>query len=135
VDGNTVSVFDNNNLRRPEDWDKTASEADSGYASRVVTISAVTGKVDVLYSGTPDHHFFTDIMGQQERLANGDLLLTESVPGRVVELDRRGQVVWEYVNIVDGKLKGLISDAHRLPPQFDHQFFTTTAARCTSSSK
>jgi hypothetical protein len=135
VDGNTISVFDNNNLRRPEDWKKSAAAADSGYSSRVVTISAVTGEVHVLYTGTPDHHFFTDIMGEHDRLANGNMLLTESVPGRVLEVDEGGEVVWEYVNIVSNGLKGLVSDAHRLPSEFDERFFVERAARCSTPSK
>jgi hypothetical protein len=132
VDGNTISVFDNNNMRRPEDWDKPAAAADSAYASRIVTISAVTGVVRVLYSGSQRHHFFTDIMGQQQALSNGDLLLTESTAGRILEVDPNGQTVWEYVNLVGDGLKGLVSDGHRLPPRFDERFFAAQAARCTT---
>jgi hypothetical protein len=135
VDGNTISVFDNNNLRRPEDWKKPPGAADSGYASRIVTISAVTGKVHVLYSGTPDHHFFSDIMGEQEPLSNGDMLLTESISGRVLEIDPGGQLVWEYLNLVEQGMKGMVGDAHRLPPKFDERFFAANAARCTTAPK
>jgi hypothetical protein len=134
LDGNTISVFDNNNLRPLEGSDESASEADPAYSSRIVAISAVTGKVDVLYSGTPDHHFFTDLAGRQERLANGNLLITEAVTGRVLEVDEGGQTVWEYVNLIGDGLKALVSDAHRLPSQFDERFFREHAARCTRPS-
>ena len=135
VDGNTILVFDNNNLRRPEDWEKSAAEADAPYHSRIVSLSALTGHLQVLYAGTPEHHFFSDIMGEQERLSNGNLLLTESTSGRVLEVDQNGETVWEYVNLVSDRLRGLVSDAHRLPPQFDERFFAATAARCTTPPK
>jgi hypothetical protein len=130
VDGNTISVFDNNNLRGPEDRSKSAVELGVDHSSRVITISALTGKVHVLYSGTRSHPFFTSIMGEQELLPNGDLLLTESTAGRVLEVNGQGRVVWEYINGVGDGLRGLVSGAHRLPPQFDEPFFTQKAAQC-----
>jgi hypothetical protein len=107
---------------------------DSGQSSRILRFSAISHDVDTLYAGTPQHPFFTDVMGQHQRLSNGDMLLTESVPGRVLEVDQDGRTVWEYYNLVRPGVRGTVSDAYRLPRQFDERFFTQKAAECGSGN-
>ena len=129
VDGNTISVFDNNNLGAAaagENPDPT------GQYSRIVRLSATTRDIQVRFSGSDEHPFFTDIMGDHQLLPNGNMLLNESVAGRVIEVTARGDVIWEYVNLVGNGLAGLISDADVLPPGFDSAFFARTAAACSA---
>jgi hypothetical protein len=126
VDGNTISVFDDNNLA---DW--TDGKPDpAGHFSRIVTISATDNKIAVLYQGTNGHPFFTDILGNHQLLPNGNILITESLPGRVFEVDAGGRIVWEYFNIVKPGMVGLVPDAIRLAPQFSASFFSRASAVC-----
>lgn len=125
VDGDTISVFDNNNLMPDQ----------TGQASRIVTLSATDGSADIRFAGTREKGFFTDIMGKHQLLANGNILITESRRGRAFEIDRENAVVWEFYNKVSDGLIGVISDAERLPPQFDRTFFETTAARCSAPTE
>ncbi len=131
VDGNTISVFDNNNLAV---WRDESSPDAAGHYSRIATISAVTGKVTTRFAGTRERPFFTDIMGQHQLLPNGNLLVTESIAGRVFELDRNNEIVWEYFNVVRDGVLGLVADAQRLAPDFDEAFFAKKAATCAQSS-
>jgi hypothetical protein len=127
VDGNTISVFDNNNLA-VETSESTPDSA--GHHSRIVALSPLKGGIEVLFSGSREQPFFTHIMGKQQRLPNGNLLLTESVAGRVLEVDRSGTIVWEYFNVVgDGRI-GLVDDALWLPPEFTPDFFARASAGC-----
>ena len=41
--------------------------------------------------------FSTNISGAQ-RLPNGNTLITEGAPGRLFEVTREGEIVWEYMN-------------------------------------
>ena len=133
VDGNTISVFDNNNLAL---WGKGETTPDAaGHHSRVVRISAATNKTDVLFSGSAAEPFFTDIMGSHQPLPGGHLLLVESIAGRVVEVDAAGAVVWEYLNLVGNGLVAAVGDALWLPPQFDRAFFARAASTCAASPK
>jgi hypothetical protein len=50
------------------------------------------------YGGTADRPLQSLIRSSQERLANGNTLITESSGGRIVEVTRDGTVVWEYIN-------------------------------------
>jgi len=126
VDGNTISVFDDNNLA---DW--TSGKPDpAGHYSRIITISAKDESVAVSYQGTSDHPFFTDVLGDHQRLPNGNILITESVPGRVFEVDAAGRIVWEYFNIVQPGVVGLVANAVRLPAHFDASFFSRASAAC-----
>jgi hypothetical protein len=126
VDGNTISVFDDNNLA---DW--TGGKPDpAGHYSRIIRISAKDEAVTVRYQGTTAHPFFTDVLGDHQLLPNGNILITESVPGRVFEVDAAGRIVWEYFNIVDAGVVGLVANATRLPAQFDASFFSRVSAAC-----
>jgi len=62
-------------------------------------------------------------MGKHQRLDNGNLLLTEAARGRALEVDSEGRLVWEYVNVVDDGIAGVLAEAIRLPPNFDPEFF------------
>jgi hypothetical protein len=132
VDGNTISVFDNNNMAVWHEGDTRPDPAEN--YSRIATISALTGKVTTRYAGTREHPFFTDIMGQHQQLPNGNLLITESIDGRVFEIDRSGNLVWEYFNVIGDGILGLIDDARRLPPNLDEAFFHNLSSRCELST-
>ncbi|KPI35866.1 uncharacterized protein AB675_11124 [Cyphellophora attinorum] len=43
-------------------------------------------------------HFFTPFMGSAQRLSNGNTLLCESAFGRVFEVTKEGEVVFEFIN-------------------------------------
>lgn len=129
VDGNTISVFDNNNLAV---WTEGTPDP-SGHYSRVVRISADTGLVDVRFSGSREKPFFTDIMGKHQLLPNGNMLLTEAIAGRVVEVDPHGEAVWEYFNLEGNGTIGLVDDALRLPPALNESFFAKTVSACRAA--
>jgi hypothetical protein len=42
-------------------------------------------------------------MGSAQRLPNGNTLITESAFGRVFEVTKEGEIVWDYVNPYFGK--------------------------------
>jgi hypothetical protein len=131
LDGNTISVFDNNNLSSAARGDHPD---DPALSSRIVVIDARTDETKVVFQGSLDAPFFTDIMGRHENLPNGNVMLTEARRGRAFEITSDGQLAWEYHNIVDGGLVGLIDTATRLPPRYDSLSFEAFGARCRSSS-
>ncbi len=125
IDGNTISIFDNNN--RFEAGDKTAS-------SRIIKVNLLDNTVTVLFEGSAKLPFFTKILGKQQWLANGNLLLTESRNGRVIELDKNNRLVWEYINLIETDTAGVIQEAERLPEFMDKAFFKTQVTACQKES-
>jgi hypothetical protein len=45
-----------------------------------------------------DARFFAAIVSSAQRLPNGNTLMVDGPHGRIVEVDVRGDVVWEYEN-------------------------------------
>lgn len=92
-----------------------------GNESRVIEVDPATTGVVWRYAGSAEEPLFSPWRAAQERLANGNILITESSGARIVEIDRRGDIVWEYVNPVrggaDGREAPVISWASRLPPE------------------
>jgi hypothetical protein len=120
IDGNTISIFDNN-------------PRDRQY-SRIVTMSAAdpTQAVHVRVEGSDGQPFRTPKMGKHQYLPGGNVLVVESVSGRVIEIDRAGRIVWQYVNLVKDGVAGSIADAVRLPPAMDAAFVAGAVSACRS---
>jgi hypothetical protein len=108
LNGSTITVFNNNDVNAPKELGST----------KVVAWSVKDRTSRVLFEGTPAHPFYTRQMGKQYTLPNGDLLLTEAEAGRALEVDPRGEVIWEYFNQVRPGVLGTLTDAQRIPPEF-----------------
>jgi hypothetical protein len=76
---------------------------DSVPYSRVIEINPVTNEIVWRYQDKPAWNFFSPRMGNAQRLPNGNTLITESSFGRLFEVTKEGEIVWEYVNPFFGK--------------------------------
>lgn len=75
------------------------ADPDAGQ-SRVLQIDPKTNAITWQYKGTIEHKFDSNIRADQQRLANGNTLITESTGGRLLEVTPDGEIVWEYLNPV-----------------------------------
>ena len=66
--------------------------------SRVIEIAPPAGKIVWTYQGDPRESFFSEVRGSSQSLPNGNVLITESTKGRVFEVTRAGEMVWEFWN-------------------------------------
>ncbi len=64
--------------------------------SRVIEFDPVTQRTEWLYAGRPDDPLFTLGYGAQQRLPNDNILIVESENGRIIEVTRDKEVVWQY---------------------------------------
>jgi hypothetical protein len=74
--------------------------------SRVIEFDPVTMEVVWQYAGTTDSPLTSNIRSEQQRLANGNTLITESDGGRIVEVTPDGEIAWEFLNPVRGGPQG-----------------------------
>jgi hypothetical protein len=79
------------------------------------------------YSGDEDRPFYSQLRSSAERLANGNTLINESDGGRLFEVTRSGDIVWEYMNPVrrgdNEELIAVVSSGQRInPATFDPEF-------------
>jgi hypothetical protein len=66
--------------------------------SKVIEFNPITKKIVWMYKGDEEHPFYSRTLGTNQRLTNGNTLITESESGRAFEVTPEGQIVWEYVN-------------------------------------
>ena len=64
--------------------------------SRVIELNPVTERIEWEYKADPPTSFYSVDRGSAQRLPNGNTLISQSNKGRVFEVTRDGQVVWEY---------------------------------------
>jgi hypothetical protein len=96
--------------------------------SSILTLDPATGEVHTAYPRDGDPRFYTRIMGAHQRLPNGNRLITESLPGRLLEVNPQGDVVWEYVQPYDDTHAALIQSATR----YDADYFQVKDWSCAA---
>lgn len=109
VDDDLIQVFDNGET-----------------SSTIKEIQVSTGEVTWKFKGSPAHQFFSSYISSAERLPSGNVLACEGASGRLFEVTRDGDVVWEWINPFknkrrNGDLSVTIYRAHRYPA--DHPAF------------
>lgn len=70
----------------------------AGGKSRVIEFDPQTNAMTWMYTGTDDHPFDSYIRSNQVQLPNGNLLVSEHKRGRLFEVTRDKEIVWEYHN-------------------------------------
>jgi hypothetical protein len=93
--------------------------------STIWEFNPVTREVYWYYRGNSRHPFFSAVCGTAQRLPNGNTLITESDNGRVFEVTRDKEIVWEFYNPhragEDDEYIAMVPEMVRLPPGFpDH---------------
>jgi len=66
--------------------------------SRIVEINPYSKKIVWEYKSNPPDKFFSLCRGANQRLPNGNTLITESDSGYVFEVTESGEIVWEFYN-------------------------------------
>ena len=66
--------------------------------SRVFEFDPFSQVVAWSYRGASERPFYSETCGSNQRLENGNTLITESDNGRAFEVTSGGTIVWEYVN-------------------------------------
>lgn len=84
-----IGVFDNN-------ADLTERGTMLG-GSRIVFLQPHTDSVEVRFPTPRSDPLYTSVQGQWQLLASGNMLLTETNAGRVVEVGPDGRTVWEWI--------------------------------------
>ncbi|MDN5872010.1 MAG: arylsulfotransferase family protein [Nitrococcus sp.] len=92
----------------------------AGGKTRIVELDPGTHALVWSYAGTKEHPLQSLIRGSQQRLPNGNTLITESSGGRLLEITAEGEIVWEYINPIrggkDNERIPVVSYAQRLRP-------------------
>lgn len=66
--------------------------------SKVVEFDPATRKIVWQFEENPPRSMFSWFIGSADRLANGNTLINEGVWGRLFEVSREGEVLWNYIS-------------------------------------
>jgi hypothetical protein len=87
--------------------------------SRVIEIDPITEQVLWSYDGDTADGLFSPVCGSNQRLANGNTLITESTAGRALEVTPEGTIVWDFrsphrIDSGGKELVALLGDLERI---------------------
>jgi hypothetical protein len=90
--------------------------------SEVLEFDPLTQTVEWSYAGSEGRPFYSETVGTNQRLPNGNTLIVESDNGRAFEVTTGGEIVWEYVSPYrageQDELIATLFDVVRLPADF-----------------
>ncbi len=66
--------------------------------SRIIEINPLTEELLWMYEANESDDFFSETAGAQQRLPNGNTLISESNYGRAFEVNKENQIVWEWLS-------------------------------------
>lgn len=104
-----ISVFNNNT-------DGRDGEIFGG--SNIVELDPVSREAVVRIGSVSGRPWYTDVRGRHQHLENGNVLITESMAGRVFEVTEQGDIVWEFLNRYDEESVARVNDAIRYPEDY-----------------
>jgi outer membrane protein assembly factor BamB len=112
-----IMIFDNGGASGYGAPSSVAPNGQGIYAratSRILEIDPVS--LELVWSYTAPTFYSTNISGAQ-RLPNGNTLITEGTSGRLFEVTRDGDIVWEYIHPVysGARQSNAVYRAYRLP--------------------
>ena len=94
--------------------------------SSLIAIDASTETWRSIYPIRNGPGFYSEIMGTHQTLPNGNRLITETMAGRLFEIDKQGDIVWEYIKPYDDTHAALIESAIR----YDKDYFDSQDWKC-----
>jgi hypothetical protein len=90
-------------------------------SARVLEVDPKSGAVVWRYQGDDKHPLHSPLRSSAEALPNGNVLITESDGGRLFEVTRAGEIVWNFVNPMRGGANGdmiaIATWGQRIDPQ------------------
>ena len=98
--------------------------------SRILRANLATGQIDTWFEGEGEASFYGNIMGKQQLLPNGNLMVTASKEARAFEVSPQGEILWQIKNLVENGHGGLLTSVDVLAPEMDEAFFSKARAVC-----
>ncbi|NET42219.1 arylsulfotransferase family protein [Okeania sp. SIO2B3] len=93
-----------------------------GGKSRVMEINPKTMEISWQYTGDQDNIFDSPFGSSQQRLPNGNTLITQTQFGRIFEVTSDQKIVWEFMSPFrspnDEQIVGTVYQAQRFKPEF-----------------
>jgi outer membrane protein assembly factor BamB len=115
LDNGNILLFDN------------LGDTDNGGQSRVLEIDPNTMQIIWSFPGATNEVLFSAVKSSQQRLGNGNTLITETNNGRLLEVTSEGEVAWEFyiperVERSDFTIKKAVEGTRFTPDEIKFEF-------------
>lgn len=95
-----------------------------GGGSQIIEVNPISREIVWRYAGNEKDIFFSKIRSSQQRLPNGNTLITSSDQGRIFEVTPEQEIVWEFINPFrsphDNQLTAVVCWGQRFKPSSLH---------------
>lgn len=120
LSGDRILIYDNRNLLPIPDPEVGRS--------RIVEYNFRTGAFAEVYQ--TEEIWFSQILGKQQLLPNGNLIVTVATQGQAIEITPEGAIAWAWGNEIGEKGHALVTEVSELPPSMDRAFIDARKRGC-----
>ena len=110
----TISVYDNNMREATDGNDGKLPETNYTRYSKIVSIDPNTYEWWITYNGENDN-FYSGARGMHEILPNKNIIFSSPYQGRILEVNPKGETVFEFLNTYDEKEMLIVSEVRWFP--------------------
>lgn len=91
LENGNILLFDNGFHRKMHGWLLS-------YCSRVLEVNPRTNEIEWEFKGKNPFDFYAHIISGTQRLPNGNTLICDGTKGRIFEVTREKEIVWEFIS-------------------------------------
>jgi hypothetical protein len=118
VSAGKIRVFNNNLYALTKGGGNGALDNNRFRQSNIIEFDPVLNISKVIYGDSELHPLFSTIRGKHEMTYSGNWLITEFEGGRVFEISKDGEIVWEYINKYNDEYVAEITESRVYPREY-----------------
>lgn len=113
----TLTVFNNNAYRSGLAGERVRSQ-DTPRTSNILRVDPATGETTHVFGEKEGQLILTHVLGKHDLTPAGGYIITEFEAGRALEIDDKGNIVWDYINYYNDDFVAEITEARVFPPSY-----------------
>ena len=99
--------------------------------STLTELDPASLKTRIVHPQNGQPSFYTEILGTHQALPNSNILISEGLAGRVFEINKQGDIVWEFVSSYDDTHASAVEAVYR----YDPSYFNVKDWSCDSATQ
>ena len=88
--------------------------------ANIMEFDPKTKHYKIIYGMKDGQEMYSRLRGTVKYTPRGNIIITEAESGRILEIDKKGNIVWEYINRYDSNRVSILTESRVYPEDYFH---------------